>query len=305
MLLFRLTKNLMENELDIIEQRVRKEVELKNYKGFDRVVLAKDKMVEVAEDKLTRQPFTAKMGLPILDDCTDGFRRGQLVIVSGPPKNGKTLLCQNFTKKFTEQEHRCLWFEYELGAEEFLEKFPPDSLDFYLPNQMHGKDLDWIENRIIEAKQKFGTDIIFIDHLDFLRDTNTLKNVSLNLATYVGGIVQKVKSIAVQHEVLIFMMSHIRKNNWTSGKLPSSEDLRDTGQIAQLADIVMMVMRERNKAGSSEVYHETNAIVGVIENRHNGKTKIVKSQVTNGIFQETSLRIDTASDLYEPQDANF
>ena len=295
----------MENELDTIERRVKKEVELKNYKGFDRVVLAKDKFAEIAEEKQYRQPWKAEMKLPILDQCADGFRRGQLVVVSGPPKNGKTLLCQNFTTKFTEQEHKCLWFEYELGAEEFLEKFPADGLDFYLPNQMHGKDLDWIEERIIEAKQKYGTDIVFIDHLDFLRDTKVLKNISLNLASYVGGIVQKVKSIAVEHEVLIFLMSHIRKNNWTNNKLPSSEDLRDTGQIAQLADMVMMIMRERNKAGASEIYHETNCVIGVIENRHNGKTKIIKAQVQNGVITETSLRIDSAIDLYNKEDENF
>ena len=138
-----------------------------------------------------------------------------------------------------------------------------------------------------ESKLKFGTDIVFIDHLDFLRDPDILKGVSLNLSAYVGSIVQKVKRIAVENDLLVFMMSHIRKNDWTTNKLPSSEELRDSGQIAQLADIVMMVIRKRIKDSSGSVYLENDALVGVIENRHNGKTKIVSAQVHEGQFRET------------------
>ncbi len=279
----------MINEADELEAKIKREVALKDYQGPDRVVESQEKWETVLEDKNNRPAFSASMGLPTLDTCTDGFRLGQLVIVSGPPKNGKTLLCQNLTSRFTNQKHRCVWFEYELNYEEFLGKFKKEDLDFYIPNQIHRKDLSWIEDRIIEAKLKFGADIVFIDHLDFLREPKQVKNVSTNLAAYVGAIVQEVKTMAVQHNMLIFLMSHIRKNNWTSGKLPTSEELRDSGQIAQLADMVMMVMRKRTEAGQSdEIYLDTDAVIGVIENRHNGKTKMVNVQLMNGEFLETT-----------------
>jgi replicative DNA helicase len=276
------------NESTILEEKILREQLLKNYQGPDRVVHATELAERYAEERKNRPPFSATTGLPTIDACLDGFRKGQLVVVSGPPKNGKTLLCQTFTTRFTEQNHKCLWLEYELSGEEFLMKFPDGKLDFHLPNEMHSKSLDWIEERIIESQEKFGTEMVFIDHLDFLRDDKKLRNdVSINLSSYIGGIVQKVKSIAVQRNIIIFLMSHLRKNEWTSGKLPSSEELRDSGQIAQLADTVMMIMRKRDKANGN-LYLENDAIVGVIENRHTGRTGFVDVQMKDGEFHEST-----------------
>src|SRR3990167_9204474 len=203
----------MLNELDKIEQRVKREIILKDYEGVDRVILAEEKREEIEEDKKNRPAFSAMTQIPLLDECLEGFRKGQLIVVSGPTKHGKTTLCQTFTKRFDEQGHKVMWFSYELGYEELFEKFPMKNLTFYVPNYMESGNINWIEDKIIEAKHKFGADIIFIDHLDFLRDTEVLKGVGLNLSAYIGGIVQKIKRIAVEQDVLIFLMSHIRKNN--------------------------------------------------------------------------------------------
>jgi replicative DNA helicase len=275
------------NDLQKIEDRVRREVELKNYKGEDRVVLAEEKWQQIQLENKDKPPFSVSMGLPKIDECLKTLGRGRLVVLSGPPKNGKTQLCQTFTKRFTEQGKRILWFSYEVGYEELFGKFPMTNLDFYVPNYMETGNIDWIEDKIIEAKQKHDTSIIFIDHLDFLRDSDALRNIGLNLSAYVGGIVQKIKRISVEQNVLIFLMTHIRKNNWTSNKLPSAEELRDSGQIAQLADVVMMIVRKRNKQSDpEEIYQGTEAIIGVIENRLNGKTKIVGVEFLNGEFSE-------------------
>lgn len=260
------------NDLDRLQKRIELEETLKNYTGDDRVIHAEEKRAEIEELKRTRPAFSAMTGIPMLDACMDGFRRGQLIVVSGPPKHGKTALCQTFTRRFTDQGLRCTWFSYEVGMEEMFEKFPMDKMDFYIPNYLESGNVQWIERKIIESKQKFNTDIVFIDNLDFLRDPEVLK-INMNLAAYVGSIVQKLKRIAVEQNVIIFLMSHIRKNNWTGNQLPSVEELRDSGQTAQLADIVLMVMREEAERGSKEIYNKNNAWVGVMANRLNGHTK--------------------------------
>lgn len=281
-----------------IEQQLKLEEELLDYQGPDRVISADEKWASVKEESENRPAFQVKTSIPSLDDCIDGGRIGQLWIVSGPPKNGKTLLCQNFTMRFQEQSHKCLWLEYELGYEEFFEKFPKlssETFDFTVPNVMETGDLDWVEKRIVESKLKYGTDIVFIDHLDFLRNTKILSGVNVNMASYIGGIVQRVKSMAVQHKVLIVLMTHIGKQSWTTNDLPTSQDIRDSGQITQLADLVLMVIRKRAKKGEKEVYEGNRAMIGVIENRHNGKTKKVDVEMKNQEFVE----ILTAYD-YEP-----
>lgn len=285
------------NDLTKIEERVKRETFLKNYKGEDRVVLAEEKWQEIQEENKNKPVFSVSMGLPKIDECLQSLGLGRLVVLSGPPKNGKTQLCQTFTKRFTEQGKRIMWFSYEVSYDELFGKFPMKNLDFYVPNFMETGDVDWIEDKIIESKQKHGTNVVFIDHLDFLRDPNALKGVGLNLSAYIGGIVQRIKRMSVEHNMLIFLMSHIRKNNWTSNKLPQAEELRDSGQIAQLADVVMMIARIRNKKkDAEEIYEGTKAIVGVIENRLNGKTKISKVDFVNGEFEE-----DGAVYKYEPE----
>lgn len=274
------------NDLQSIEKKIQREELLETYEGQDRVVLASDKLLEIQEQKKNRPHFSAKTEIPALDECTDGFRKGQLIIVSGPPKHGKTAFCQTLTKRFDKQGHKIVWFSYELGYEELFEKFPMENLSFYVPNYVESVNVKWIEDRVIESKQKYGTEIVFIDHLDFLRDPDALKGIGLNLSAYVGGIVQKIKSLAVQQNVLIFLMSHIRKNNWAGKELPSAEELRDSGQVAQLADMVLMIMRKISKSGEFDIYDGTNGMVGVMANRHNGKTRKIPIMFKNGEFNE-------------------
>jgi hypothetical protein len=204
---------------------------------------------------------------------------------------GKNAFCQTLTKTFTADNIHCLWFSYELGYEELFDKFPMTSLDFYVPNIMQSGNLTWVEDKIIESKQKHGTEAVFIDHFDFLRDTEVMRGISLNLSAYVGSIVQKIKRIAVEQGLVIFLMSHIRKNQWTSDALPTSEELRDSGQIAQLADIVLMMIRKRTDTrlkDLDELYSGNQSLLGVMENRHNGRTKKIHLEFINNEFQETS-----------------
>lgn len=256
----------------------------------DSVILAEDKKNQIEELKKQTPHFLARSNIASLEDTVDGFRKGQLIIVSGPPKAGKTQFCQTLTKHFTQDEKKCLWFSYELGYDELFAKFPMTNLDFYVPNYIQTGNLDWIEEKVKESKEKFGTDIVFIDHLDFLRDPSELRgrNVSQNMSSYVGGLVQRVKSMARSQNVVIFLMCHIRKNEWTAKDVPTSAELRDSGQIAQLADIVMMVMRKRKRGSNvDEMYDGNFATLGVIENRHNGKTKKIPMELKDNEFVES------------------
>lgn len=268
------------DELKQIDKKVEIETRLKEYMGNDRVVLAEEKRKEIIEENKVEVPFRGMTGFTFFDECTKGLRKGQMIVLSGPPKNGKTQICQTFTKKFVETGNKVMWFSYELGYEELFEKFPMDSLDFYVPNYLNSGNLDWIEERVIEAKLKHGLDYVFIDHLDFLRDPNVLKGVSFNLSSYIGGLVQKVKSMAVRHNVVIFLMCHITKSKWTTNQLPTSEQIRDTGQITQLADIVLMMIRNR-KDGN---YFENFATLGIMENRKTGKTGNINMKLVNELF---------------------
>ena len=296
-------------EQERIEKEKKRDEFLKSYQGDDRVVHVVEKLKEIEEDKKHRPSFLANAGegMSILNETVDGFRKGQLVVLSGPPKNGKSGVCMTLTRNFLIAGYNCLWFQYELSYEEFFAKFPSDinemqNFKFHCPRQMTSGNLAWIEERIDEATLKGNKpDIIFIDHLDFIKDPESMKEFkyqSANMAYYVGAIVQKCKQMARDKDMVVFLMSHLRKNKWSSNELPTSEDLRDTGRTAQLADIVLMVVRRRNKA--TGVYDENKAMLGVIENRHNGKTQKIDIELQGKVFVESDRQFDTKVGVSEP-----
>ena len=269
---------------------------MKNYNGPDKVVRVSELWKQIEADRLTRPDFSAPTGIKTIDECLKKLKRGHLIVLSGPPKNGKTSLAMTFTKSFVEQGLKCLWFPFEMGHEDILENFKDlfsDNFDFYAPQEMIDKELDWVRNRIIEAKAKYGVDAVFIDHTDFLKDRKLLsKNLSMNTATYVGAIIQGVKTLAIEQNVIIVLLHHLTKANWTTNELPTAEDMRDTGQVAQLADYVLMIIRKRASKGSAEIYVENEAVGAVIENRHGGFTKKFLLNMENGFFYEGGKKVE-------------
>lgn len=284
------------SELLKIEEKIKRKLSLQEYSGEDRIIHAKEAWDEIQELRAGKPPFIAKTDIPSLDSCIGGFRKGQLVILSGPPKNGKTAMCATFSHNFAKNGIKSTWIEYELTVDEFIEKYPGTigEIDFYMPRQMPTGNMDWIENRIVESKYKFGVDVIFIDHLDFLRDPKDLRRGAINgmnMTAYIGAIVQQLKTIARDEELIIFLMTHLTKGKWSSRELPTSDDLSDSRQIAQLADIVMMMMRHREDKTSENIYSNYSTLA-VIENRHNGQTKKIQVELKDKKF----LEVDT---IYE------
>ena len=284
------------NTAEDIIKKVREDELLKTYSGPDKVVEVSKIWQQILDDRATRPDFRALTGIQTIDDCLKKLKRGHLIVLSGPPKNGKTSLAMTFTKSFIEQGLKCLWFPFEMGHEDILDNFKDlfsDTFEFYSPQELIDKELDWVRAKIIEAKLKYGVDAVFIDHTDFLRDRKLIsKQVSMNTATYVGAIIQGVKVLALEQNVIIVLLHHLTKANWTTNELPAAEDMRDTGQVAQLADYVLMIIRKRASKGSAEIYVENEAVGGVIENRHGGITKKFLLNMENGFFYEGGKKVE-------------
>jgi len=236
------------------------------YSDTDRIVTSfelRDKLLGEKADPLT----SIRSGIPGIDHACEGFQDGELVIVSGPTKNGKTLLAQTFTSYFTKQKEYPCWFSYEVPARQFLDQFPMLPL-FYLPVHNKAQDFVWFMERCLEAYFKYNTRIFFIDHLHYLIDMARIKNTSLDI----GTIVRRIKRFAVENDFVIFLLAHIGKNE--SEDL-SYRDLRDSSFIAQESDTVIMIKRTpkegQNTARARVEFHRRTGIfewVVFLEKRH-------------------------------------
>ena len=153
--------------------------------------------------------------IPSIDKACEGFRDGEVIVISGPTKNGKTLLAQTFTVNFAKQMTYPLWFSFEVPARQFLSQFPELPL-IYMPQKLKPRAMDWFEDRVHESFEKYHTRIIFIDHLHYLVDLARQKQMSIEIGTIIRG---------KQDGIL------------------SYESIRDSSFISQESDSVIMIKR--------------------------------------------------------------
>ena len=230
---------------------------LNEYAGPDRVLSSHEMQLLLEEQK---SGFVkVKSRIPSLDRLVEGFRDGELITISGPTKNGKTLLAQTLTANFCRQQEFPLWFSFEVPARQFLDQFPDLPL-FYLPKELKPHVFAWLEERIQESFLKFHTRIIFIDHLHFLFDMARARNPSIEI----GTVIRRLKTIATSRNFVVFLLCHTTKGKGAEGL--SYENIRDSSFISQESDCVLMVKRTpENGENTARVSIEFHRRTGVME----------------------------------------
>lgn len=249
--------------------------EFGNYNGEDRVISSFDAKAEIAVKHENLTQYDA--GFPSMDRIFD-FQIGELVIISGTTGHGKTTFARSLTKNFAERGIGCLWFCYEGGMSNFLNKFSPLPM-FYLPRRLIAHTLKWIEERIIESKIKYKVKMIFIDHLHYLIQLGQAVNTSL----LIGAIMRELKQLAVRQNVIIFLLAHTQKLRYEIK--PSLADMRDSSFIAQESDCVMIIRRAGIITPEGEKWLDK-ARLYLLKHRRTGETGIFYFQHMNGIFGE-------------------
>lgn len=215
-----------------------------------------------------------KSKIPSLDDAVEGFQDGELIVISGPTKNGKTLLAQTLTNNFVEQQHFPLWFTYEVPARQFLRCFGDNLPLFYMPVELEsGRDaMQWVERAILCSLEENGTRIVFIDHLHYLFDMAQSRNPSI----HIGTVIRRLKTLSVKHNLVIFLLCHTSKGA-SEGDNLSYESIRDSSFVSQESDTVFMIKRgDDNQAKLRVEFHRR---TGVFQ-------KIIRLIKIDNLFQE-------------------
>jgi replicative DNA helicase len=241
-----------------------REIELTNYDKEDRVVSSIEYLEEV--DKEGGSAISrVSSGIKKLDELINGFEGGQLITISGPTGQGKTTFAHALTKNFEKQNVYSLWFSFEVTGPQLFEKFAKAKL-FYLPRRLKHKSMEWLHDRIdearIKAREKWNVDLrcVFIDHLHYLVDLEKNRNMSIE----VGTVIRDLKNLARDLNITIFLMAHTTKTKYD--EMPTEGDIRDSSFVSQESDKVLMVWRERKKNKQTKDFDFT------------GKTRIIVSK---------------------------
>lgn len=253
------------------------------YKGKDRVISNRDYWEE--NKNVIQNIKSYEPSIWSLNNFTKGFQPGEVWVVSGPSKHGKTTLCETVGHDIYRQGGKCLWFFYEM-PEQFLNRHKDSDDVFYIPRERKANQLSWIEDRILEAKMKYNIDTVFIDHLHYVVGfANLMRNASLAI----GDTMRYFKSeIADKLKILVFMVAHTMKVNFTEE--PNESDIRDSSFITQEADGTLMVYRrlkEGKKWNDDDPFSNKSRIIVCNTRRSgvmHGKINLVKEG--NYLYEE-------------------
>jgi len=243
--------------------------DLIRYGGKDRVVTWEEYLKDRENSKGKNISFQS--GYSELDYFTQGFQTGELIVTSGYSGMGKTLFVKSLIRSFGIENVPVVCFSYEDEVGRYLEKLKQEGKAYplYVPMQLETGNLQWLEERVLEAKLKYNSRIVTIDHLHYLMDSTFGKE---NMSLRIGSIMRFLKSqVAVKHNMVVFIVAHQEKAR--DGSEASMDTIRDSSLIGHESDMVIIIQRKSDDApvkGQDASYEAGYAMVKIDKARRAG-----------------------------------
>lgn len=223
-----------------------------------------------------------KTGIHGLDHITGGLDQGQLVLVAARPSVGKTAFACNVANLLAFSGKAGGFFTMEMTKREIgmrllssrstvpVHVMRSGTKDDRIWSQMVAANatgagqklwvdetpsvtVNYIRSRARRMQRKHGLDFLIIDYLGLMRGKGD------NRTQEIGSISRGLKGLAKELSIPIICLAQLNRGvEGRADKRPMLSDLRDSGEIEQDADIVMMLHRE-------ELYNQTPAWHGFAE----------------------------------------
>ncbi len=236
-----------------------------------------------------------------------GYTGGQLVIIAARPGQGKTALLVTETLNMMRDGRSVLFFSLEMTARELAQrliaqiagidvgrlqagKLTPDEWGDHaaavdelagmrelltvidLPAVKIGTIRHFVRREMVKHKR----DVVIVDYLQLAESDNKKDNRYQE----VGQISRGLKALAKEVDVPILAAAQLsRAPEQRTDKRPQLSDLRESGDLEQDADIVIMIYREADEIASKEIPCEL--LIRKHRNGQVGKIDVVyKPQIT-------------------------
>ena len=238
-----------------------------------------DKFENIQKDKNYLQGL--KTGFTGLDNLTNGFKPGNLIILAARPSIGKSTLAMNIVENVALRENAvCAVFALEMTNAELAQRVLCSVSSVSNQDALKGKlgDEEWrklwdakkildptnifvddtsmttcpeILSKCRRLKSRLGRlDLIVVDHIQLM---NAVKS-SDSRQQEVSEISRGLKMIAKELDVPVLALSQLsRLVTGRKGQKPVLSDLRESGAIEQDADIVMFIHRPDKAAEEKEI----------------------------------------------------
>jgi replicative DNA helicase len=202
-----------------------------------------------------------KTGLQNLDDVITGLFNGQLIVIAGRQKKGKTTFAIQIAKNINKN---ILFFSLEMKREEILSKIIAGDCNVEAWKIEIDQLAEYEKNAVQKVFENYNYDIILYDgNMNFNQMKNVIKKkakgpvfidylqlikgvIAENQNLRIDSMVRDLKLLAHELELPIILLSQLNRDCEKNNRQPVSSDLRDSGGIEQHADIIIFVHEQDN-----------------------------------------------------------
>jgi len=207
-----------------------------------------------------------------VNNLIKGFKAGDLIVLSAPPKTGKTSWALDISRALTQRSIPVLFFCMEMRPErivhkliqshyrqsileaEALEQARNDfsGLPLYLAHSFKKQNLDDVLSLIREAIKRYDLKFVVFDNLHFL-----IRSVS-NVNEELGQAVQGFKLLAEEMEIPVMAIAQPRKRDIGGrDEVMRADDIKYSNSIHADCDQMIILHRKRIASKAREIDPET------------------------------------------------
>ena len=242
---------------------------------------------------ITGQPT----GFLELDEITSGLQAGEMIVIAARPSMGKTALGLNIAEHIgADNGIPVAVFSLEMAAQQLAERMLAGRSHIDSNALRRGMLSDSDTARLNQTADELSNAPIFVDDspgltpLELRAKARRLKaqhHIQLVVVDYlqlmhspgsesrqqeVGTISRHLKALGRELEIPVVVMSQLNRGpEGREGHRPRMSDLRESGNIEQDADVVMLLHREDYFHSESD-YENTNTADIIIAKQRNGPT---------------------------------
>jgi replicative DNA helicase len=261
-----------------------------------------------------------------LDRITSGLQAGDLIVLASAPSMGKTSLALNIAEYIAWHEGLPVAiFSAEMNEQQLSTRITGSIGRINQSRLRTGRltDDEWL--RLVETIEKLRSVPLHIDKssrltietlranahdllqqygslglvvVDYLQLMNGSVNYNFkgNRSAELGEISRELKVLARELQCPVIVCSQLNRNlEQRADKRPMMSDLRDSGAIAEDADIIMFIYRDEYY--SKDACKEPGVAEIIIAKQRNGPTGVVKLAFLSNITKFESLASSSSDDF--------
>ena len=285
-----------------------------------------DRVLEQLKELRNTSGITGiKTGYTDLDRMTNGFQRGDLIILAARPAMGKSALALNLAVQAARRNPGAVAvFSLEMPADSIMKRMLSSESRVQSGKLRDGRLSNEEMNRLFEAGNGLAESLIYLDDTGSIKvnqifskcrklksEQESLSMIVIDYLQLITGsrsdsrqqevseISRSLKILAKEMDCPVIALSQLsRKVEDRTGHEPQLSDLRESGSIEQDADIVMFLYRENYYDKDKEAQEQIEVVDLSLAKHRNGAIGRIQLAFEKGVSRFTNYASSRGDDVH-------